>query len=354
MADTADTTPVCISRPWNKAIFRPPANGRGPFFFPGSPVSAAPASPHRFAGEAPACTARDRSGSSATGLPVTPPRRWVPGSVLGPLAWASGRNVKGMRRHIGPLHSGYRPPPLAPSRGPLAPARRCSGASARPLCGRLSAGDPGPRLRWPRADAAKPPPVATPPPRPPTAYARGYAPAPVPPGHSVLGLALGRLRVDLAVRPPRLCGLASALLRPVAAGPPRTAPPAPCPPSSLGRLVAWAGYGLRSSRLGPLAARRAAFSGHRPQASGQMPGKGAHLISGWRGPGELYPVSAVSGNSINSYRNFSVGLTILADTADTASACIFRPVGPGRGEDYRVFRLPRSYKLSQPSRCSRS
>ena len=189
-----------------------------------------------------------------------------------------------MRRHIGPLHSGYRPPPLAPSRGPLAPARRCSGASARPLCGRLSAGDPGPRLRWPRADAAKPPPVATPPSRPPTAYARGYAPAPVPPGHSVLGLALGLLRVGLTARPPRLCGLASALLRPVAAGPPRTAPArhgwsvGPLPPPCR------QGFGLRSSRLGPGAARRAAFSGHRPQASREDTAGGCR-----GGPGRYRP-----------------------------------------------------------------
>lgn len=195
--------------------------------------------------------ARDRSGS-LTGFACQAPSLgpYVPSSVLTDLR-AEHQEVCGGTLAPCTAATALRPWPPLGGRW-LRPA---AAPGLRPAAGGVASPPwtSGPRLRWPRAVAAKPPPVAPPPPRPPAAYARGYAPAPVPPGHSVLGLALGRLRVDLAVRPPRLCGLASALLRPVAAGPPRTAPPAPCPPSSLGRLVAWAGYGLRSSRLGPFA-----------------------------------------------------------------------------------------------------
>ena len=169
-----------------------------------------------------------------------------------------------MRRHIGPLHSGYRPPPLAPSRGPLAPARRCSGASACRFASQLRR---GPRPPAPLASGYRRlcPPVAPPPSRPPTRLATPYG-------------RLGRLRHSVLRSPSGCSGWSHgppsapqrAPSRPFCAeasvGPPRTAPPAPCPPSSLGRLVAWAGYGLRSSRLGPGAALRAASLRHRPQA----------------------------------------------------------------------------------------
>lgn len=131
------------------------------------------------------------------------------------------------------------------------------------------------------------PPVAPPPSRPPTACARGCAPAPVPPGHLVLRLALGLLRVGLRPALRATAGSPPALLRPVAVGPPRTAPPAPCPPSSLGRLVAWVGCGLRSSRLGPGAALRAASLRPRPQATGADAVRGLPLDSGWRRQGRF-------------------------------------------------------------------
>lgn len=195
------------------------------------------------------------------------------------------RNTKGMRAPIGPLRSGFRPPPLAPAKGgPLATDRRCSGASA---CRFASPLRRGPRPPAPLASGYRRlcPPVAPPPSRPPTACARGCAPAPVPPGHLVLRLTLGLLRVGLRPALRAAAGSPPALLRPVAVGPPRTAPPAPCPPSSLGRLAAWVGCGLRSSRLGPGAALRAASLRPRPQATGADAVRGLPLDSGWRKQG---------------------------------------------------------------------
>ena len=59
-----------------------------------------------------------------------------------------------MRAPIGPLRSGFRPPPLAPAKGGRW-LRTASAPGLRPAASRHhSAGDPGPRLRWPRAIAA--------------------------------------------------------------------------------------------------------------------------------------------------------------------------------------------------------
>ena len=64
------------------------------------------------------------------------------------------RNTKGMRAPIGPLRIGFRPPPLAPAKGGRW-LRTAAAPGLRPAASRHhSAGDPGPRLRWPRAIAA--------------------------------------------------------------------------------------------------------------------------------------------------------------------------------------------------------
>ena len=208
--------------------------------------------------------AGDRSGS------LTGSARQAPS--LGPLFRARphpGRcagTSKGMRAPIGPLRSGFRPPPLAPAKGGRW-LRTASAPGLRLPPAASPADSAGSRL-CPLGSGYRRlcPPVAPPPSRPPTACARGCAPAPVPPGHLVLRLTLGLLRVGLRPALRAAAGSPPALLRPVAVGPPRTAPPAPCPPSSLGRLVAWVGCGLRSSRLGPGAALRAASLRPRPQA----------------------------------------------------------------------------------------
>lgn len=72
-----------------------------------------------------------------------------------------------------------------------------------------------------------------------------------------------------AARPTRHCGFASGPSAPLPRRvPPKTAPSASCPPSSLGRLAAWAGCGLRSSRPGPGAALAVRFL--RPPAPGAL------------------------------------------------------------------------------------
>ena len=175
------------------------------------------------------------------------------------------RNTKGMRAPIGPLRSGFRPPPLAPAKGGRW-LRTASAPGLRLPPAASPADSAGSRL-CPLGSGYRRlcPPVAPPPSRPPARLA-------TPCGrlgrlrHSVLRLALGLLRVGLRPALRAAAGSPPALLRPVAVGPPRTAPPAPCPPSSLGRLVAWVGCGLRSSRLGPGAALRAASLRPRPQA----------------------------------------------------------------------------------------
>lgn len=221
--------------------------------------------PHRFSGGPPAHTARDRSWSSATGLPVTPPRRWVPGSVLGP-----GMGLRAERQRYAAAHwpPAQRLPPSAP--GPL------SGA----------AGSGPPLLR-----GFGPPPEASP-------LRRG----PPAPGSAGLGLTPPSRRPSLRRRPgPPLASLrppggsdgsgTRSSGRPWAApgkppahptrhgglppGPsapePRRVPPGrPRPRPALPRpSLSWSpgrADGLRSSRLGPGAALAGRFL--RPPAPG--------------------------------------------------------------------------------------
>lgn len=164
--------------------------------------------------------AGDRSGS------LTGSARQAPS--LGPLfrAWpwrALRRNTKGMRAPIGPLRSGFRPPPLAPAKGgPLATDRRCSGASA---CRFASPLRRGPRPPAPLASGYRRlcPPVAPPPSRPPARLA-------TPCGrlgrlrHSVLRLALGLLRVGLRPALRATAGSPPALLRRSLGGSPQDGP----------------------------------------------------------------------------------------------------------------------------------
>ena len=134
------------------------------------------------------------------------------------------RNTKGMRAPIGPLRSGFRPPPLAPAKGgPLATDRRCSGATARPPCGRLSAVALRPPAPLASGYRRLCPPVAPPPSRPPARLA-------TPCGrlgrlrHSVLRLALGLLRVGLRPALRATAGSPPALLRRSLGGSPQDGP----------------------------------------------------------------------------------------------------------------------------------
>lgn len=177
-----------------------------------------------------------------------------------------------MRRHIGPLHSGYRPPPLAPSRGPLAPARRCSGASARRRRRRLSAVDlrpPAPLASGCRRQAAARRSAAAPAPRrlraglrpgsgPAGALGPGARPWAAPGGPG--GPPSAPLRARLGPSAPRRGGSPQD-------GPARALPS--LVPRSVGRLG-----GLRAPLLPPGAfrgPRRGPLSkAPRPQASGQI------------------------------------------------------------------------------------
>lgn len=177
------------------------------------------------------------------------------------------RNTKGMRAPIGPLRSGFRPPPLAPAKGGRW-LRTAAAPGLRPAASRHhSAGDPGPRLRWPRAIAAcaRPslrrrlgPPLAS---LRPSGGSDGSGTRSCGSPLGCFGWACGPPYAPLRVRLRPFCAAASA-------GPPKTAPSASCPPSSLGRLAAWAGCGLRSSRPGPGAALAVRFL--RPPAPGAL------------------------------------------------------------------------------------
>lgn len=169
----------------------------------------------------------------------------------------------------------FRPP--RPGFRPGARLRR----RPRPASPRGSAGRPPARFpaRLPgSAYRGGPPPAAPPPPLAPRRLAAGSAAAP--PG-SVPGASPWSLRLPLLAP----CGPLAALRlaagsrrsrgRSPAAGPPGAAGPAPCPPSSLGRLVAWARSGLRRSPPGPRARLRRAFLGPRP---GRCWGVGVPLL----------------------------------------------------------------------------
>lgn len=190
--------------------------------------------------------AGDRSGS------LTGSARQAPS--LGPLFRARphpGRcagTSKGMRAPIGPLRGGFRPPPLAPAKGGRW-LRTASAPGLRLPPAASPADSAGSRL-CPLGSGYRRlcPPVAPPPSRPPTRLATPYG-------------RLGRLRHSVLRSPSGCSGWSHgppsapqrAPSRPFCAeasvGPPRTAPPASCPPSSLGRLAALGG--LRAPLLPP-------------------------------------------------------------------------------------------------------
>lgn len=192
------------------------------------------------------------------------PHRWVPCSVLGPGGRCAGT----------PKVCGHPSAPCAaasalrhwpPRRGGRW-LRTAAAPGLRPAASRHhSAGDPGPRLRWPRAIAACARPSLRRRLGPPLASLRpaggsdgsGTRSCGSPLGCS--GWACVPPYAPLRVRLRPFCAGASA-------GPPKTAPARRG--WSLGPLAPprRQGYGLRSSRLGPGAALRAAFSGPRPQA----------------------------------------------------------------------------------------
>lgn len=190
--------------------------------------------------------AGDRSGS------LTGSARQAPS--LGPLfrarPWrALRRNTKGMRAPIGPLRSGFRPPPLAPAKGgPLATDRLCSGASPA-ACGVTSG-----QRRFPSLPAW----LGLTPPVP----ARRSAAVPAPhrlrtglrPGSGSSG-SLGPTAhpwaapCGPAARPTRHCGFASGPSAPRRSGSPQDGPARVLPslvPRSVGRLG-----GLRAPLLPP-------------------------------------------------------------------------------------------------------
>lgn len=137
-------------------------------------------------------------------------------------------------------------------RSALPPARPLSGASPA-ACGVTAAPCRfPPRLagsacrRLPRPAAPPPPPAPLRLAAPPAAASGGSVPRPSPWSlRSPLPAAGGP-----PARPPLPAGSLRSLGRRRAVGPPGSAPPASCPPSSLGRLAAWSGFGLRGSRPG--------------------------------------------------------------------------------------------------------
>ena len=213
------------------------------------------------------------------------------------------RNTKGMRAPIGPLRSGFRPPPLAPAKGGRW-LRTASSPGLRPAASRHhSAGDPGPRLRWPRAIAA----CARP--------SLRRRPGPPPPAHGAAPR-LRFLRVTWSYGSPLgcsvwACGPPSAplrvRLRPFCApsqwvppGRPRPRPALPRP--SVGWSPGWAAgsappaWGLERP-CGPL------LYGPGPRRREQMQsGACLWILAGASRAAPSGFVSAVSADSISIYR----------------------------------------------------
>ena len=231
------------------------------------------------------------------------PHRWVPCSVLGPGGRCAG-TPKGMRAPIGPLRIGFRPPPLAPAKGGRW-LRTAAAPGLRPAASRHhSAGDPGPRLRWPRANAA----CARP--------SLRRRPGPPPPAHGAAPR-LRFLRVTWSYGSPLgcsvwACGPPSAplrvRLRPFCAGasaaPPQDGPARVLPslvPRSVGRSGWAAGsappaWGLERP-CGPL------LYGPGPRRREQMQsGACLWILAGASRAAPSGCVSAVSADSISIYR----------------------------------------------------
>ena len=226
-----------------------------------------------------------RHGQARTAAPSLGP--YVPYSALAGLR----RDIKGMLAPIGPLRTGFRPPPPAPTEGaagcgpPLLRGCACRLRSAPASPAGMAGSRPRPlglgcrRLRSP---------VAMPPPRPPARLA-------TPPlGTARAASALGPSGRPWAAmggptdRPPRHSGLPPGPSAP----PPRRVPPGrPRPRPALARpSLSWSpgrADGLRSSRPGPFAVPGGDRS-LRPPA----PGAGADAA----GNAGAYPGGHRSGN----------------------------------------------------------
>ena len=188
------------------------------------------------------------------------------------------RNTKGMRAPIGPLRSGFRPPPLAPAKGGAAgygpPLLRGFGLPLRVTTppGTQAPGSVGLGLSPPvparRSAAVSAPPLAS---LRPAGGSDGSGTRSCGSPLGCSGWACGPPYAPLRVRLRPFCAGASA-------GPPKTAPARRG--WSLGPLAPprRQGYGLRSSRLGPGAALRAAFSGPRPQAFLEEAARGIKFV----------------------------------------------------------------------------
>ena len=169
--------------------------------------------------------------------------------------------------------SAARPWPLA---GPLARARPRSGASPAACGGTAAPCRFPPRLA---GSACRRLPRPAPPPPPPAPLRRAAGRAAARPG-AVPRPSPGSLWSPLPAaggppaRPPLPAGSLRSPGRRRAVGPPGSAPPAACPPSSLGQLAAWSGSGLRGSRPG---LRR----GCAPLSSALRPGRGGAAGAAW-------------------------------------------------------------------------
>ena len=233
------------------------------------------------------------SPPSRDGLRIGPgraPPRILRGTRPGcSAAAAAAAEHSGMLAPVGPLRSAFRPPArlrcslrrcLRPGVAPglRLPPAAAPAARAGPRRGPL--GLACRRLRSPAAQAA-------PAPRPPRCGS-GCGPARRGPSSrgAVLRVALGLLRARCA-RPPRRCGLPSALSPArCGRGPPLRRPCGGC-------AAAAPPLALRGSAAGPLAGLRPAFSGPRPRGwGGWVAAAAAWLPCGsWAAPPLVYKAS---------------------------------------------------------------
>lgn len=214
------------------------------------------------------------------------------------------RDATGKQKRYAAAH---RPPPFGLPPGGLCLAVRSALPPARPLSGASPAacGVTAAPCRFPPRLAGSacrrlPRPAAPPPPPAPLRLA---APPPAGSGGSVPRPSPWSLRSPLPAaggppaRPPLPAGSLRSLGRCRAVGPPGSAPPAACPPSSLGRLAAWSGSGLRGSRPG---LRRP--SG--PLSSALRPGRGGLGCSAPAGAGIPPPAGGGRGDHLDSWASW--------------------------------------------------
>ena len=165
------------------------------------------------------------------------PHRWLPQSRTRPRSGPPPGLQRNARAHRPPAR---RLPPDGPASLIARPCHRPAGAPGLRLPPSASPADKNGSRPCPLGSGCRRlrSPVTPPPPRPPTASARGFAPAPVPMGHSILRLALGLLQTALRPVLRAAAGSPPALLRPIAAGPPQSGPARALPsfvPQSVGR-----------------------------------------------------------------------------------------------------------------------